>query len=237
MWVLTAPLKYAPPARTDSKIEAIGQLKNLLQQWRQAREDVSYIENRDNQQPPRVESQPKKSQVPQAPRVDPIVYPYPRVHNLPTPPPSDTISPIASRTRSKVHLANHFTPINTDSQTYPITFLNQWSNAIMDWETCKFFEYQHLMKNLHTRKYGAIHLAIISEDSHKAAARWKGQTHFSLSDLTTYLNSCVKTLLTHILCVKSKNTNKTSTEHESRSEAIISTTKEMLVLQPQIWRP
>ena len=75
-------------------------------------------------------------------------------------------------------------------------------------------EYQHFMKTQNTRKSGALPFAASLEDSHKATARLKGKTHFSLSTLMIYLKSGVKTLLTCVSCVKSNNTKKTFTEHE-----------------------
>ena len=110
--------------------------------------------NIDNQQPPRVELNPPiyKAQVSRAPRVEPVVHPVPRVHNLPTPSPTSISAPIVSSTWSKAHFYNHVRPINAASWNYPLSFLNQWSNAVMDLKISKMIEYRQLMKKTADKK-------------------------------------------------------------------------------------
>ena len=117
-------------------------------------EDALLVKNIDNQQPPRVESKPPiyKAQVSRAPRVDPVVHPVPRVHNLPTPSPTSISAPIVSSTWSKAHFYNHVRPINAASWNYPLSFLNQWSNAVMDLKISKMIEYRQLMKKTADKK-------------------------------------------------------------------------------------
>ena len=57
MQVLTVTLKDDPPARNDSQLETIGQLKVLFKQWRQEIRNTLHIKNTDNQQLPSVYQQ------------------------------------------------------------------------------------------------------------------------------------------------------------------------------------